>query len=132
MPKVTLKGYKANDVEYHGHLKNGEKIQLENKFSYNVRYGKEHLCVATLDCTTQDKEDPAKFVIHVVIEGVFAFEDGSTKEELHVLTYKELFPYARALVSSLTAVSGIPPVILPTIDIENQSIYSINTEGLKP
>ena len=132
MPKAALRGYKANDIEYHGHLKNGEKIQPAHKFSYNVRYGKEHLCVATLDCTAQDKADPERFIVHVVVEGIFAFEDGSTKEELHVLTYKELFPYARALVSTVTSAAGIPPIILPTIDIESQSIYSINTEGIKP
>ena len=45
------------------------------------------------------------------------------KELIHVETYKELFPYARAMISSLTVNAGIPPVIIPNFDIESQCIY---------
>ena len=130
MKAITLRGYKTNDFEYHGHLPSGTQIKLDNKFSYNVRYGKDKICVATLDCSIFDKEDASRFGVHVVLEGMFSYEDGHTREELHVLTYKELFPYARAVVSAATALFGIQPITLPQVDIENQSIYRIDTGNL--
>lgn len=128
---IILKGYRAKDIEFHGHLAPGAKIQLENKYSYNVRYGNENICVAELSCQACDKDAPEKFKISVVIEGLFSFPEDLTREQIHVMTYKELFPYARVLVSSVTAAAGIPPVILPGANIENQSIYRIDTGNLK-
>ena len=45
------------------------------------------------------------------------------KEKIHVQSFKELFPYARALITTITANSGIQPIIIPPIDIESQDIY---------
>ena len=129
---IILKGYRAKDLEFHGHLTPGAKIQLENKYSYNVRYGKDHLCVAELSCETFDKEAPDKFKVAVVIEGIFTYPDELTREQIHVKSYKELFPYARVLISTITAACGVPPVIIPVADIENQSIYRIDTGNIKP
>ena len=50
---------------------------------------------------------------------------------MHVDTYKALFPYARAIITTLTANAGIPPIIIPEADIESQSIYRFNL-GNKP
>lgn len=132
MASIVLKGYRAKDIEFRGHLSPGEKIQLDNKYSYNVRYGKDNICVAELSCQIFDKNAPEKFKAAVVIEGIFSHGGDLTKEQIHVTTYKELFPYARVLVSTVTAAAGCPPVILPAVDIENQSIYRIDTENLKP
>ncbi len=132
MRAIHLIGYHATDVEFHGHLAPGTKIHLDNKYTYNVRYGKDGVCTAVLECGVFDKEAPERFSVKLIVEGNFSFSDGYTKEQLHVMTYKELFPYARALAASITAVSGIPPVMLPEIDIESQSIYRIDTESLKP
>ena len=131
MSNVVFKGYRAKDVEFHGHLAPGARIALENKYSYNVKYGSGNVCVAELSCEVFDKEAPEKFKVSVVMEGIFSFPEGLTREQIHVMTYKELFPYARALVSTVTTAAGIPPVILPSANIENQSIYRIDTGNLK-
>ena len=55
--------------------------------------------------------------------GIFTYKPDVKKEVLHVETFKELFPYARTMISSLTVNAGLPPVIIPTFDIESQSIY---------
>ena len=57
--------------------------------------------------------------------GIFSFEDGADKDMLHIETFRLLFPFVRALVSTLTVNAGIPAVILPNIDIEGQNIYRI-------
>ena len=70
-----------------------------------------------------DKADKEKFNIHVVIQGMFGYNPEVKREILHVQTFKELFPYARTMISSLTVNAGIPPVVIPNFDIESQSIY---------
>ncbi|MBP3321048.1 MAG: protein-export chaperone SecB [Clostridia bacterium] len=134
MSSIVLKGYRAKDIEFRGHLSPGEKVQLDNKYSYNVRYGKDQICVAELSCQVFDKNDPEhkKFFISVVVEGIFSYPSDLTREQIHVLSYKELFPYARVLASTITSCAGIPPIILPAADIENQSIYRIDTGNIKP
>ena len=72
-----------------------------------------------------DKENPDSFSIKAVLVGIFSYKEGSDKDLLHIETFRALFPYARALVSTLTANAGIPAIILPEIDIEGQSIYRI-------
>ena len=114
-----------------GRLAPGTKIQLENKYNYNVRYTKENLCVCNLECSVFDKDAPEKFSVRIEVEGLFSFDPQVPREQLHIMTYKELFPYARVLVSTVTSASGIPPVMIPSADIENQSIYRIDTGNLK-
>jgi preprotein translocase subunit SecB len=132
MSSIVFKGYRAKDIEFHGHLAPGARIALENKYSYNVKYGNGSVCVAELSCQAYDKEAPDQFKVAVILEGIFSFEGDLTREQIHVMTYKELFPYARALVSTITTAAGIPPVILPVANIESQSIYRIDTGNIKP
>ena len=64
-----------------------------------------------------------KFYIKAVMCGIFTYKSDVKKEVLHVETFKEIFPYARTMISSLTVNAGLPPVIIPAFDIESQSIY---------
>ena len=56
---------------------------------------------------------------------MFSFNEGADKDMLHIETFRSLFPYARALVSTVTVNAGVPPIILPEVDIEGQNIYRI-------
>ena len=55
MSAIRLKGYRALEISFTGRLAPGTKIQLENKYNYNVRYTKENLCVCNLECSVFDK-----------------------------------------------------------------------------
>lgn len=123
MADVNLKLYKASQINFVNNLENGTKIELGNKYSYNVSYAPNKTCKGEFTLEVFDKKDPEKFGIKIVIVGIFEFKDGLEKEKVHVLTFKELFPYARALVTTVTSNAGIPPIIVPGIDIESQSIY---------
>ena len=125
MSKATLKGYMAPELSLVNQLPGGTKIQLETKFSYNVKYSKDLTCRGELSAKVTDKENPDKFYVNVKMIGVFSFEEGADKDFLHIETFRLLFPFVRSLVSTITVNAGIPPVILPYIDIEGQSIYRI-------
>lgn len=122
---VTLKGYQAPEISFINKLENGTRIELGNKYSYNVNYAPNNICRGTFSIEMADKANPDRFGIKVTVVGIFAFKEGVSKEALHVETFKELFPYARALVTTITANAGVPPIIIPSIDIESQDIYKL-------
>ena len=130
MSIVNLQGYKVDRIEFVSELENGTKIKLGNKFSYNVQYAKDrNLARGTFDLEVFDKENPEKFGIKIVIVGFFAYDMNEKKEMVHAETFKQLFPYAKALITTVTANCGIQPIVIPNIDIDNQQIYRIdNTE----
>lgn len=121
-------GYKVEKMSFCNKADNGQQLQLQNKFSYNVKYASDGKnCFSELDIEVFDKSAPDIFNLKLVLVGVFGItEKDSPREVLHVQTYKELFPYARAIISNITVNAGIPPVILQGMDIEKQSIYRID------
>ncbi|MBQ6152390.1 MAG: protein-export chaperone SecB [Ruminococcus sp.] len=124
MSMVNLQGYKVDRIEFVSLLENGTKISLGNKYSYNVQYAKDaNMARGEFDIEVHDKDNPDKFKIRVVVVGIFSYLEGSKKELIHAETFKALFPYAKALVTTVTANCGIKPIMIPEIDIDNQQIY---------
>ena len=127
MAIVNLQAYKVDKIEFANELENGTKISLGNKYSYQVQYAVNNdVAKGTFDIEVHDKENPEKFKIRIIIVGIFAFDSSEKKELVHTETFKALFPYAKALITTVTANCGIQPVIIPNIDIDNQEIYRID------
>lgn len=122
---VTIKGCQAPEISFYNKLENGTRIELGNKYSYNVNYSPNNICRGTFTIEMTDKANPDRFGVKVTVVGIFEFKDGVSKEQLHVETFKEIFPYARALITTVTANAGVPPIIIPNIDIESQNIYKL-------
>lgn len=124
MSMVNLQGYKVSKIEFANLLENGTKISLGNKYAYNVQYAKDaNMARGEFDIEVHDKDNPDKFKIRIVMVGIFSYLEGSKKEEVHAETFKALFPYAKALVTTVTANCSINPIMIPNIDIDNQQIY---------
>ena len=67
--------------------------------------------------------DPSEIVkIEIEATGIFKF-DNFQEEELKPYLYQNapaiLFPYIRAYISSLTTLSGIQPIVLPTFNLSD-------------
>ena len=124
MSNVNLQGYKVDKIDFVNKKDNGTKISLGNKFSYNVQYAKDrNMARAEFDLEVHDKENPESFKIRVVVVGFFAYNTDVKKEIIHTDTFKALFPYTKALITTITANCGIQPIIIPEIDIDNQQIF---------
>ena len=54
------------------------------------------------------------------------------KEFIHVDTFKELFPFAKAIVATVSANAGIQPIIVQDVDIESQEIYRFDLPKRRP
>lgn len=131
MKEFELKLCKVENVQMVNKLPPNVKIELSNKYSYNVGYSKNNTCSGEFKAEIFDKNSPDRFRIEVTMKGLFVTEEGISKEQLHVKTYNALFPYVKAFVSNLTVNSGVPPIYIPYIDISNQSIYRVEMPGFK-
>jgi len=129
MSNFTLKACYSPEIQFINKRASGSRIKLETKYTYNVKYSKELTCIGELIAEVCDKEEPDQFRLKAVTVGIFSFKEGTDKDLLHIDTYKVLFPYLRALVTTVTANSGIPAIILPEADMEGQNIYRI--EGIR-
>lgn len=125
MGKLSFKAYKIEEIQFVNKIKSTTKIEIKNSYSYNVRYTKQNICEGKFTVSINDKENPDVFSIKLVLCGIFSFDPDMHRELIHVQTYKELFPYARAVITTITANAGIPPITLPNMDIENKEIYRI-------
>lgn len=123
---VELKVVKADEVSFVNRLEPSQTIKLTFKYAHNLRYPAPGIARAEMTLTAEDREKPENFRLRVVQVGVFSCPADMSREDIHVRTFKELFPFARALAASVTAASGVPPVMIPPIDIEQQNIYRID------
>ena len=103
MLNVNLQGYKVDRIDFVSTLENGSKIALSNKYSYNVQYAKDrNMARSEFDLSVFDKDHPDKFGIHVVVVGIFAYNPQEKKEVIHTESFKMLFPYVKALITTVT------------------------------
>jgi len=68
------------------------------------------------------KDMDGNFTINLVVESIFSYpEDADIKSYMDSLFIANapaiIFPYVRAYISSLTALSGMPTLILPTLNL---------------
>ncbi len=126
MAKLNLKAYKISNIQFKNTLANGTKLELNNKYSYNVKYGQNNICEGFLNVEIKDKNGNENFIINLTVQGIFQFDGSSSREELHVASFRELFPYARIIIQNLTVTAGMPPINIPPIDMESQEIYRID------
>lgn len=123
MANVEMQDYKISAVEFKNNVQGKEKLSFSNKISYNVKYSQKQFCEGALTVEVFDKEKPDTISMKFTLNGAFRILKDMEKEFIHVETFKELFPIAKAFVVTLTANTGIPPIFLKNIDIESQEIY---------
>ncbi len=123
MNNVALKSYNAAKIDFVNSLEGGAKIQFTNRYGYSVKYSNNNVCIGEITADMFDTENPDKFHINIIVRGVFEFKSDVEKEKIHVESFKELFPFAKSIVATVTTAAGVPPVMLPPFDIESQNIY---------
>lgn len=127
---ITMRRDKTEELHFINKLdKNGMKINIGNQYAYNVQYSAENLCRGEFTAEVFSKQNPEQFSIKIVQQATFSYDPALSKEEIHRLTYKEIFPYVRAAITGVTAGAGIPPIYIPYVDIAGQDIYRIELPG---
>ena len=129
MANVQIQAYKVSEVKFVNNVKGKQQLKFSNKVSYNVRYSGASFCEGNLTVEVFDKENPDAINVRVTLVGAFRILKEMEKEFIHVETFKELFPIAKAFVLNLSVNAGVPPIYLQNINIENQEIYRMEMGG---
>ncbi len=129
MNNTQMKSYKAKEISFHNNIKAKTELQLANKVSHNVKYSGNEFCEAELTVEVLDKNQPDVLSVKVVVCGLFQILNAVEKEFIHVETFKELFPFAKALITTVSANSGIAPIIIQNVDIESKEIYRFDMKN---
>ena len=123
MSKVNMLAYKASEIVFNNKVNGKVQLKLSNKISHNVKYSSNGTCEAVMTVEVFDKENKDVLNAKVTVNGVFTVDKEMEKEFVHVETFKEPFPFAKALVTTVSANAGVPPIMVKNIDIEKQEIY---------
>ncbi len=67
MKEIELKGCKVNEVSFVNKIQGNRKLELANKYSYNVGYSKVNTCKGEFRAEVFDKSAPDQFSITVVL-----------------------------------------------------------------
>ena len=132
MANVQMKAYKVRELVFENKIQGKVQLKLSNKVSHNVRYMQPDLCEGTMTVEVFDKQQPDVLNVKVTVTGLFQSKKQVEKEFLHVDTFKELFPFAKAIVATVSANAGIQPIIVQDVDIESQEIYRFDLPKRRP
>lgn len=119
---TQLKGYKINSVYFENKVHGTSKLSLQNQVKYNVNYtGNDNDCIGVLNFRVFDTDmQPFEIKIEAVAE--FTYDASDEKEDIHVDSFAQFFPYIRQAVSSITGISGMPPLIIPIMRLERSNV----------
>lgn len=128
---VEMKAYKVGNISFVNNVNGKVQLKLKNKFSHKVKYNNTGTCEATLDVEVVDPENPDVLNLKLSVVGAFKVKNQIEKEFLHVETFNELYPFAKALAATISVNAGVPPIYLHSIDISDQEIYrfDMNSKG---
>ena len=79
---VTLRAFRATDIEFINHHDSGVRIEFENTYSYNVKYTSDNNCIGEFTLEVKDKSAPDKFRIKAVIVGSFGYDPSVLKPQI--------------------------------------------------
>ncbi len=93
------------------------KIDFDANATVKQSVNKYHLIIETII-----SEAEGKLNIRVVSESIFDYDNEISIEELKAGLFTKnapaiVFPYIRAYIASLTAISGVPTLNLPTLNL---------------
>lgn len=119
---VELKGYKVNSITFENKVENGTQLQLQNKIQYNVNYmDADNRCVSVLNFRVIDSNmNPFEIRLEIIAE--FSYDAGDEKADIHTGSFDQIFPFVRQIINSVTAMSGIPGLMIPIVKLDRESV----------
>lgn len=123
MGEVKLNGYVVNELDLTNELKQAGKLNISTRASYNVQYSTDgSRCIGTCVIDMMEESAPNDFNFKISVRGMFEYEEGMDKKEIHKKTYDELFPFVRVIVANTFTNAGLPPMMVQKIKMDESNI----------
>ena len=126
---LNFKKYLVNSIDFKYNPEYaGGKANMDIDFGHSVAV-RDNEARVSLRCMLfrKAKKEDKPFHLEVHMTGIFEFQTELQGEELYNILRQQginiLFPYLRAVVSNITGNTGLPPIILPLINV-NQLIQN--------
>ncbi len=126
---LNFKRYMVNSIDFKFNPEyTGAKANMDIDFGHSIAVRNNEARVS-LKCILfrKAKKEEKPFHLEVQMTGFFEFKTEFQSEELNNILRHQginiLFPYLRALISNITGNTGLPPIILPLINV-NQLIQN--------
>ena len=120
--KLSFINYKVKSVQLQQNDKfksDGEPINIDFKITHNTTIKENEMKIEISVIIFDDAEKKNyPFYMQVILEGNFKIE-GNGIEAFEMNGIALLYPYIRAVVSTYTANSNMPTLILPPINVSN-------------
>lgn len=132
---LSLIYYRVNELEFKFNeaVKPNTSFQIKPKIECKVAKKEETLYVNLTLKINEDISSPVPFNLKIMLAGTFKTSDGSSLDTIDQKAqvgevFAMLYPYLRAIVSSLTVNCNIPAYILPSVDSEQLVEGDVDTK----
>ncbi len=130
---LLFKNYIVRKVEFERNIQykeNNEGIGIDLKLGHDIVNNENEMHVI-LNAIVFDEmiEKNYPFKINVLVEGIFEVKNGNPVD-FKASAIAILFPYIRSLISTYTANSNVPTLVLPAINV-NKYIEECKNEEQK-
>jgi len=126
---VNLMKYRVLEEHFTNNAPEGTRLEVKNTFHYNVSFKQDgNRCIGLLKFDLHDQKEPDSFNMKLSIVADFTFGNES-KAKIHQESFRQLFPYVRAIVTTLTTAAGMPALILPCMEIKTDAENSEQIEN---
>lgn len=123
--KLKFVGYQVNESSFKVNEvpKGTVNFTVNPNIQMDIKKDPKKLLLAISVTVRGSEEKPAPFDMFVKIIGNFdILEDSLDINRMRIESSRVLFPYVRAFVSTYSALSGMPPYVLPLIDFEGAPV----------
>ncbi len=112
---INLERTMVQEIKYVNKLGDNTTVNLTSSVKYDSDYSKqEKQSRGTIFLKVGDEDGKGDFFLSVEFHGVFSVDGEWEPDMVSSETYKLLYPHLQAYVSSVTALSGIPALRLPS------------------
>lgn len=130
MGELVFKGMKVEEIDLTNKLEGQVQLDIAQRASFNVKYTNDNLhCIATLTIDMMEKSAPMDFNFKISATAFLDCEEGMEKREIHKKAYDEIYPHVRALIMTIMVNSGLPPIAIPKVKMDNSNIKVSGEKG---
>ena len=121
--QIRLTGYTVDKISFIANksfdFKANSKVKVTPKFDREVTKVDDQTFVLSLSVSFDHPENSIPFFMDVQVSGKFVFTNWET-DQFYLLAKNHatsvLYPYVRALVTTVTANANVPPYIIPIMN----------------
>lgn len=123
MGDLIFNGIKVEELDLTNKVEGAVSLDISQRAQFNVKYTKDDKkCAATLTIDMMDSKQPMDFNFKISAVAFFDCNGLSDKREIHKKAYDEIYPHVRAMIITFFVNSGLPPIAIPKVQMDDENI----------